>query len=81
MLRSAEKNTPRKVKRGEGEESKLGSLAKHRLSVPDLDSVLSSISTTNTDKKPEKKSLFSFGSKPRIKKALEKMNIISKSNG
>ena len=78
MLRSAEKNTPRKVKR---DENHMGQMAKQRLSVPDLDSTLSYITTTATEKKPERKGLFNLGSKPRIKKALEKMNIIPKMNG
>ena len=85
MLRSAEKNTPRKVKR---DENHVGLMAKQRLSVPDLDTTLSYITTTTTtttttmtEKKPERKGLFNFGSKPRIKKALEKMNIIPKMNG
>jgi hypothetical protein len=89
MLRSAEKNTPRKVKRegsgssNEGNGNQLGHMAKQRLSVPDLDTALSFITTTTTTtkKKPERKGLFNFGSKPRIKKALEKMNIIPKMNG
>ncbi|XP_070185969.1 rap guanine nucleotide exchange factor 2-like isoform X2 [Littorina saxatilis] len=92
MLRSAEKNTPRKVKREENQ-NQLGHMARQRLSVPDLDSALSYISTTTTttsttttttttEKKPERsKGLFNWGSKPRIKKALEKMNIIPKMNG
>ena len=83
MLRSAEKNTPRKVKR---DENHVGLMAKQRLSVPDLDTTLSYITTTTTtttatEKKPERKGLFNLGSKPRIKKALEKMNIIPKMNG
>lgn len=74
MLRSAEKNTPRKVKRDENH----GALTvKQRLSVPDLETTLSYITTT--EKKPERKGF--LGSKPRIKKALEKMNILPKSNG
>ncbi|XP_076458916.1 rap guanine nucleotide exchange factor 2-like isoform X3 [Babylonia areolata] len=83
MLRSAEKNTPRKVKR---EENSLGHMAKQRLSVPDLDAVLSNITddsttTTVTKEKTERKGFFNFGSKPRFKKALEKMNIVPKMNG
>ncbi|KAL8569549.1 hypothetical protein ACOMHN_002095 [Nucella lapillus] len=94
MLRSAEKNTPRKVK--QREENSLGHMAKQRLSVPDLDAALSNMAATTTTttttstatttaptakEKPERKGFFNFGSKPRFKKALEKMNIVPKMNG
>lgn len=77
MLRSAEKNTPRKVKR---DEAGLPPAAHHRLSAPDLEVTLSFI-TTEKEKKPERKGFFGLGTKPRIKKALEKMNILPKMNG
>ena len=87
MLRSAEKvpekNTPRKVKSGSGGgENSLGVMARQRLSVPDLETVLaSSTASAGAGGDKKKKGIFSLGSKPRIKKALEKMNIIPKMNG
>ncbi|KAL8565056.1 hypothetical protein ACOMHN_003432 [Nucella lapillus] len=75
-LKSAEKNSPRKVKR---DENQLAYQAKYRLSVPDLDTTLSYITTTTTktapNRKADRKGLFSLASKPRIKKALEKMSV------
>ncbi|XP_076440019.1 rap guanine nucleotide exchange factor 2-like [Babylonia areolata] len=74
MLKSAEKAPGRKVKR---EENTMTQMARYRLSVPDLDTTLSYITTTKTEeKKSDRKGLFSLAAKPRIKKALEKMNIL-----
>ena len=79
MLRSPNKVTPRKIKQGTGVHT--GHLSKQRLSVPDLDAALSDCSKDETNKRTHLKSFFTFTSKPRVKKALAKVNMLPKANG
>ncbi|GFR59964.1 Rap guanine nucleotide exchange factor [Elysia marginata] len=78
MLRASEKNTPRKVKREDGNIPN----PKQRLSVPDLDS---SVPMFHGDQgkggeKPEKRSSISlFGTNSRLRKALTRINLMPKS--
>lgn len=75
MLRSAEKNTPRKVKREDGNMPN----PKQRLSVPDLDSTAPIFTDNNGDsKKAEKRSGGLFTINSRLRKALTRMNFMPK---
>ena len=79
MLRSTEKNTPRKVKR----ESEGNSMPnpKQRLSVPDLDSTVPYIDPNEGSKTQGKRSGL-FGSNSRLRQALTKINLMpKKTNG
>lgn len=74
MLRSSEKNTPRKVKREDGNIPN----PKQRLSVPDLDTTVPIFTTDVVDiKKTEKRSGI-FGSTSRLRKALTRINFMPK---
>ncbi|XP_059174885.1 rap guanine nucleotide exchange factor 6-like isoform X3 [Physella acuta] len=74
MLRSSEKNTPRKVKREDGNIPN----PKQRLSVPDLDATVPIFTTDPVDiKKTEKRSGI-FGSTSRLRKALTRINFMPK---
>ncbi|XP_005105136.2 rap guanine nucleotide exchange factor 2 isoform X2 [Aplysia californica] len=73
MLRASEKNTPRKVKREDGNVPN----AKQRLSVPDLDSTAPMFTEQGDGKKTEKRSGI-FGSTSRLRKALTRINFMPK---
>ena len=78
MLRASEKNTPRKVKREDGNMPN----PKQRLSVPDLDSTVPMFhgDQGKAGDKPEKRSSISlFGTNSRLRKALTRINLMPKS--
>lgn len=74
MLRSS-KNTPRKVKREDGNIPN----PKQRLSVPDLDTSAPMFQTDAVDGKKSEKRGGIFGSNSRLRKALTRINFMPKS--
>ncbi|XP_048248295.1 rap guanine nucleotide exchange factor 6-like isoform X4 [Haliotis rufescens] len=72
MLQAADKNTPRKLKA-----DFIMPSMKQRLSAPDLDASVPVIVNTKDNKHDKKdKGFMALGNRPRLKKALMKMNLI-----